>query len=101
MPYDNHLQGGDKMKNQLRMYLVKAREKLGYSQYRAASEAMMSHQHYNRIENGRIGEQIQFRTLVELASALEIPIKKMWEEECAYQLSLIRGQDNEHISSDY
>lgn len=83
------------MKNELRMYLVKAREKLGYSQYRAAAEAMMSHQHYNRIENGRIGEQIRFKTLVALSSALEIPVKKIWEEECAYQILIGREANSD------
>ena len=77
----------------IRMYLVNARQKLGYSQYRAALEMGLSHQHYNRLENGRIGEAIQFKTLRLLSIALDIPIEVMWEEESKYQKSLILEDD--------
>ena len=77
----------------IRMYLVNARQKLGYSQYRAALEMGVSHQHYNRLENGRIGEAIQFKTLRLLSIALDIPIEVMWEEESKYQKSLILEDD--------
>ena len=77
----------------IRMYLVNARQKLGYSQYRAALEMGVSHQHYNRLENGRIGEAIQFKTLRLLSIALDIPLEVMWEEESKYQKSLILEDD--------
>ena len=79
----------------IRMYLVNARQKLGFSQYRVASEMGVSHQHYNRIENGRIGVTIQFKTIRALAYALELPIKVIWEEEEKYQLSLMDDDDND------
>ena len=72
----------------IRMYLVNARQKLGFSQYRVALEMGVSHQHYNRIENGVIGNAIQFRTITALASALDIPIQIIWDEEIRYQRSL-------------
>ena len=78
----------------IRMYLVNARQKLGYSQYRAASETGLCHQHYNRIESGIVGKTIQFRTLNALATALEIPIDVIWEEEVAYQELLISDDDD-------
>ena len=73
----------------IRMYLVEARNKLSYSQYRAAQAMHVSHQHYNRIENGKIGSNIQFRTINALSVALHLPIDVIWEEEIKYQLSLI------------
>ena len=79
----------------IRMYLVNARQKLGLSQYRVASLMRVSHQHYNRIENGRIGVTIQFKTIRALAYALELPIEVIWEEEEKYQLSLMDDDDND------
>ena len=79
----------------IRMYLVNARQKLGFSQYRVASEMGVSHQHYNRIENGRIGVTIQFKTIRALAYALELSIEVIWEEEEKYQLSLMNDDDND------
>lgn len=76
------------MQNKLRMYLVNARMKLGYSQYRVAEEAQISHQHYNRIENGKIGRDIQFRTIVTISRVLNIPIIKVWHYEESYQRTL-------------
>ncbi len=70
------------------MYLINARQKLGYSQYRVAIKANLSHQHYNRIENGDVGSNIQFRTIEKLANALAIPVAIAWEEECKYQLKI-------------
>ena len=78
----------------IRMYLVNARQKLGYSQYRAAQEMGVSHQHYNRIENGVIGDAIQFRTITALAYALDIPIPVIWDEEERYQRSLAKDKIN-------
>lgn len=72
----------------IRMYLVNARQQLGFSQYRVALEMGVSHQHYNRIENGVIGDAIQFRTINALATALDIPIQVIWDEEIRYQRSL-------------
>lgn len=77
----------------IRMYLVNARQKLGLSQYRVASLMRVSHQHYNRIENGRIGKSIQFRTIRLLAYALDIPIDVIWDEEEKYQASLCDEAD--------
>ena len=77
----------------IRMYLVNARQKLGYSQYRVSKNAGLSHQHYNRIENGVVGTNIQFRTIEKLANALAISTSKAWEEECNYQ-ALLGGQNN-------
>lgn len=77
----------------IRMYLVNARQKLGLSQYRVASLMGVSHQHYNRIENGRIGKSIQFRTIRLLAYALDIPIDVIWDEEEKYQASLCDETD--------
>ena len=77
----------------IRMYLVNARQKLGLSQYRVASLMRVSHQHYNRIENGRIGKSIQFRTIRLLAYALDIPIDVIWDEEEKYQASLCDETD--------
>lgn len=76
------------MKNKIRMYMVYARQKLGYSQYRAAEKANLPHQHYNLIENGKVGKNIQFRTLNSISSALEIPVETLWEAEHEYQRSI-------------
>ena len=57
----------------IRMYLVNARQSSVFT-YRVALE-MGYHQHYNRIENGAIGEAIQFKTIVSLAYALNIPVQ--------------------------
>ena len=73
----------------IRMYLVNARQKLGF-----ALEMGVSHQHYNRIENGAIGEAIQFKTIVSLAYALNIPVQVIWEEEEKYQASLNMDSDD-------
>ena len=78
----------------IRMYLVNARQKLGYSQYRVALEMGVSHQHYNRLENGVIGKAIQFRTIYALSIALDIPIEVICEEEIAYQRSLDDDDDD-------
>lgn len=79
----------------IRMYLVNARQKLGYSQYRVAQEMHVCHQHYNRIENGVIGDAIQFRTITALACALDIPIQVIWDEEERYQRSLRKDDFDE------
>jgi len=79
----------------IRMYLVNARQKLGFSQYRVALEMGVSHQHYNRIENGVIGDAIQFRTISALAYALDIPIPVIWNEEERYQRSLRKDDFDE------
>lgn len=73
------------MKNQLRMYLVEAREKLGYSQYRVALNANMTHQHYNMIENGKVNKNVSFRALVSIGAALKIPFNELIELEFNYQ----------------
>lgn len=78
----------------IRMYLVNTRQKLGFSQYRVASLMNVSHQHYNRIENGCIGKSIQFRTIVLLAHALDIPIAVIFDEEEKYQASLSDEKDD-------
>ncbi len=77
----------------IRMYLVNARQNLGYSQYRVALLMDVTHQHYNRLENGVIGAAIQFKTLNLLAIALEIPIEVIWKEEVSYQESLVKDDD--------
>ena len=79
---------------QIRMYLVNARQKLGYSQYRVASEMGVCHQHYNRIENGVIGKDIQFRTIYALSVVLEIPFNVICEKEVEYQRILVSGDDD-------
>ena len=75
------------------MYLVNARQKLGYSQYRVASEAGICHQHYSRVENGIIGAKISFKTIYALAIALKIPFKVICIEEINYQ-KMIANDDN-------
>ena len=72
----------------IRMYLVNARMQLGYSQYRAAEKAQMSHQHYNRVENGQIGKNIQFRTILSICKALNIRTSDAWHYEESYQKTL-------------
>lgn len=68
-----------------RMYLVKARQKLGYSQYRVARESDISHQHYNLIENGKFTNGITFKIFAKLVKTLNIPIDEAWNEEIKYQ----------------
>lgn len=77
----------------IRMYLVHARQKLGYSQYRVASKMGVCHQHYNRIENGVIGKDIQFRTIYALSAALAIPLRVICKEEIKYQKTLVSDDD--------
>ena len=79
----------------IRMYLVNARQKLGLSQYRVALEMGVSHQHYNRIENGIIADSIQFKTILLLAYALDIPVQVIWDEEEKYQQSLMNDKDDD------
>ena len=78
----------------IRMYLVNARQKLGYSQYRVASEMGVCHQHYNRIEHGVIGRDIQFRTMYALSVVLEIPFNVICDKEIEYQRLLVNGDDD-------
>lgn len=78
----------------IRMYLVNARQKFGYSQYRVAQDMGVCHQHYQRIESGVIGKNISFRTINALSVALDIPVHVIWEEEIEYQKQLIGDDDN-------
>ena len=78
---------------QIRMYLVNLRQKEGLTQYRVAAKMDVCHQHYNRIENGVIGNAIQFKTLCALSKALNISIKDICEEEANYQKSLNKREE--------
>ena len=69
----------------LRLYLSDARMKLGYSQYMVAKLTHMPHQNYCRIENGVIGKDIAFRTLVNIARVLKIPYQDLVNYELEYQ----------------
>lgn len=72
----------------LRVYLSERRVQLGYSQYRVAAELGISHQHYSRIENGRIGKLVSFRTMVKIADVLKMDINELRVKEIEYQNSL-------------
>lgn len=72
----------------LRVYLSERRVQLGYSQYRVAAELGISHQHYSRIESGRIGKFVSFRTMVKIADVLKMDINELRMKEIEYQSSL-------------
>lgn len=68
----------------IRMYLVNARQKKGYSQRKTAQEAGLSAQHYCRIENGERGKKISFLTIGRIAKVLEIPLDEYYRYERSY-----------------
>ena len=72
----------------LRIYLSERRIQLGYSQYRVAAELGICHQHYSRIEHGRIGKLVSFRTMVKIADVLKMDINELRVKEIEYQNSL-------------
>ena len=72
----------------LRVYLSERRVQLGYSQYRVAAELGISHQHYSRIESGRIGKLVSFRTMIKIADVLQMDINELRVKEIEYQNSL-------------
>ena len=61
---------------------------------RVASEMGVCHQHYNRIENGVIGKDIQFRTIYALSVVLDIPFNVICEKEVEYQRLLVSSDDD-------
>lgn len=78
----------------IRVYLFKKRSRLGYSQYRVARESGISHQHYNRIENGVINYRITFRTLVKIAKCLKISAQELITKEEEYQQQIISAEND-------
>lgn len=68
----------------MRMFLVNARERKGYSQRRTAKEAGLSHQQYGRIENGVSGSKISFLTIGRIAKVLDISLDEYHRYEKAY-----------------
>lgn len=72
----------------LRLYLSEARMKLGYSQYQVAKMVGIAHQNYSRIENGIIGRDIAFRTLVKIGKVLNISYQDLVNYELEYQRRL-------------
>ena len=73
------------MKSNIRMYLVNARNKKGYSMRKTARVAGITFQHYSKIENGDRGERVSFMIMSRIADALEIPMDEMKKLERAYQ----------------
>lgn len=73
------------MANNIRMYLVKARNKKGYSMRKTAREAGMSYQHYSKVENGDRGARVSFMIMSRIAEALDIPLNDMKKAEKEYQ----------------
>lgn len=74
------------MKNKIRMYLVNAREKKGYSMRKTARVAGMSFQHYSKIENGDRGTHVSFMIMSRIADALDISLDDMKKAEREYQV---------------
>ena len=68
----------------LRMYLVNARQKKGYSQRRTARESGVSYQHYAKIENGDRGKKVSFLTIGRIAAILDISLDDLYQLEKAY-----------------
>lgn len=66
------------------MYLVSARQKKGFSQRRTASEAGLSHQHYQKIESGARGRKVSFLTIGRIAGVLDIPLEEFYRYEKEY-----------------
>ena len=73
------------MKSNIRMYLVNARNRKGYSMRKTARIAGITFQHYSKIENGDRGERVSFMIMSRIADALEIPMDEMKRLERAYQ----------------
>lgn len=73
------------MKKEIRLYLVEARNKKGFSMRRAAQEAGMTYQHYSKIENGDRGTHVSFMVMTRIAEALAIPLNVMREKEKEYR----------------
>ena len=73
------------MKSNIRMYLVNARNRKGYSMRKTARIAGITFQHYSKIENGDRGERVSFMIMSRIADALEIPMDEMKKLERAYQ----------------
>lgn len=72
-------------KNNIRMYLVNARNHKGYSMRKTARIAGMTYQHYSKIENGDRGARVSFMIMSRIADALDIPLDVMKKEEREYQ----------------
>ena len=73
------------MERKIRMYLVQARDKKGYSMRKTARIAGMSFQHYSKVENGNNGTHVSFMIMSRIAEALEISLDDMKEAEKEYQ----------------
>lgn len=76
---------GKLMKSNIRMYLVNARNRKGYSMRKTARIVGITFQHYSKIENGDRGERVSFMIMSRIADALEIPMDEMKKLERAYQ----------------
>ena len=72
----------------MRMYLVRARQKLGYSQRRVAKVAGVSYQHYSMFENGTRGKQVSLMIVGKISKVLEIPLEVFYVLEKEYLESL-------------
>ncbi len=69
----------------MRMYLVKARQDLGYSQRKVANEADISFQHYSMLETGQRGKHVSLLLVGRIARVLEIPLERFYVLEEQYQ----------------
>ncbi len=69
----------------MRMYLVNARIKKGYSQRKTAREAMISYQHYSKIESGERGKGVSFMIFSQIAKVLDITLDDMFYLEREYR----------------
>ncbi len=68
----------------MRVYLIKRREKLGYSQRKVARLSNISYQYYSQFENGHCGKHISLRMAAKIARALELTLEEFYVLENKY-----------------
>lgn len=73
------------MKRPFRMYLSEYREKAGFSVRKLSILCGISHQHYLRIEDGRIGGNVSFKVMGAISNALGVPMSEVYVQEMRYQ----------------
>lgn len=69
----------------MRMYLVNARKEKGYSQRKTAREAVISYQHYSKIESGERGKGVSFMIFSRIAKVLDISLDDLFYLEREYR----------------
>ena len=74
-------------REQVREYLIEAREKAGLTQQDVANRIGISRQYYQMVETGERQKRMDLSLAGGLSVVLNIPIAEMWQRESAAQES--------------